>query len=69
MGDIELLLSKVDRLQELIHKEPIVKRLHNVSNIKLKGIKCDDYIVGLYNGLELGIALLEDREPVLVDEI
>lgn len=27
---------------------------------------CDDYTCGLYNGLELAIAILESREPELV---
>lgn len=25
---------------------------------------CDDYMQGLYNGLEMALATLEDREPV-----
>lgn len=28
-----------------------------------QGIESDDYSVGLYNGLELVVSMLEDREP------
>ena len=51
-------MKKIDRLHELIYKEPV----HNDDKVDLGYMDCDDYIEGLCNGLEIAIALLEDRE-------
>lgn len=37
-----------------------IKTLKNVQENNLE----DDYMVGLYNGMELAIAILENRKPV-----
>lgn len=37
-----------------------IKTLKNVQENNLE----DDYMIGLYNGMELAVAILEDRKPV-----
>ena len=51
-------MKKVDRLHELIYGEPVI----NDDKVDLGDIDCLEYIEGLSNGLELAIALLEDRD-------
>lgn len=43
-----------------------VKELKKVHRIQKQTIEtnADDYMVGLYNGLEMAVAILESREPV-----
>lgn len=43
-----------------------VGKINNVKNIQKQSLQTskDDYMVGLYNGLEIAVAILEDREPV-----
>jgi hypothetical protein len=43
-------------------KEKELKRLHD---IQLQNIsdQSDDYMIGLYNGLELVLSIFEDRDP------
>lgn len=43
-----------------------VGKISNVKNIQKQSLQTskDDYMVGLYNGLEIAVAILEDREPV-----
>ena len=40
-----------------------LKRVKDVQEQSLKGVH-DDYMIGLYNGLEMAVAILEDREPI-----
>ena len=37
-----------------------IKTLKNVQEQNLE----DDYMIGLYNGMEIAVAILEDRKPV-----
>ena len=43
-----------------------VDKINNVKKIQKQSLQTsnDDYMVGLYNGLEIAAAILEDREPV-----
>lgn len=58
MDKVNKLMKKVDRLHELIYKEPV----NNNDKVDLGDIDCLEYIEGLSNGLEIAIALLEDRD-------
>lgn len=49
-------MLKEKRIREL-------KRVKNVQEQSLKGVH-DDYMTGLYNGLELAVAIMENRKPV-----
>jgi hypothetical protein len=49
-------MLKGKRIREL-------KRVKNVQEQSLKGVH-DDYMIGLYNGLELAVAIMENRKPV-----
>ena len=40
-----------------------LKRVKDVQEQSLKA-KHDDYMIGLYNGLELAVAIMENRKPV-----
>lgn len=49
-------MLKGKRIREL-------KRVKNVQEQSLKGVH-DNYMIGLYNGLELAVAIMENRKPV-----
>lgn len=49
-------MLKGKRIREL-------KRVKDVQEQSLKA-KHDDYMIGLYNGLELAVAIMENRKPV-----
>lgn len=51
-------MSLKSRMKEL-------KRIKNVQEQNL-GDRKDEYVVGIYNGLELAEAIMEGREPKLV---
>lgn len=38
------------------------KEIRNVRDIQSKSLS-DDYMVGLYNGLELALAIINDKDP------
>lgn len=40
-----------------------LKRIRELQRHALE-IDTDDYMIGLYNGLEFAVAIMEDREPV-----
>lgn len=40
-----------------------LKRVKDVQEQSLKDVH-DDYMIGLYNGLELAVAIIENRKPV-----
>lgn len=48
-----------------------VKELKKIHRIQKQTIEtnADDYMVGLYNGLEMAVAILESREPVFETSI
>lgn len=64
--DINIVLEKLDRLQELIWDEDV-----DSSDIMDCGsyADCYDYAMGLWNGMEMAMALLQDREPILIEEV
>nr|DAG53325.1 MAG TPA: hypothetical protein [Caudoviricetes sp.] len=43
-----------------------VKELRRIRDLQKQALEtdADDYMVGLYNGLEFAVAIMEDREPV-----
>lgn len=49
-------MPKGKRIREL-------KRVKDAQEQSLKA-KHDDYMIGLYNGLELAVAIMENRKPV-----
>lgn len=40
-----------------------IKNIKEIKNVQKKNLT-DDYMVGLYNGMELALAIMENREPV-----
>lgn len=44
------------------HKERL-KNIKEIKNVQKKNLT-DDYMVGLYNGMEFALAIMENREPV-----
>ena len=45
------------------------KKVKNIRDLQKQslGKSTDDYMVGLYNGLEMATAILENREPEFID--
>lgn len=45
------------------------KQLKDIRDLQKQSFEksTDDYMVGLYNGLEMATAILENREPVFLD--
>ena len=43
-----------------------IRELKRVKNVQEQSLKAehDDYMIGLYNGLELAVAIMENRKPV-----
>lgn len=43
-----------------------VRELKRVKDVQEQSLKAehDDYMIGLYNGLELAVAIMENRKPV-----
>lgn len=43
-----------------------IRELKRVKDVQEQSLKAehDDYMIGLYNGLELAIAIMENRKPV-----
>ena len=50
----------------MIANKKRVKELKIIRDIQKQALEtdADDYMVGLYNGLEFAVAIMEDREPV-----
>lgn len=47
-------------------KEKRIRELKRVKDVQEQSLKAehDDYMIGLYNGLELAVAIMENRKPV-----
>lgn len=45
------------------------KEVKNIRDLQKQSLEksTDDYMVGLYNGLEMATAILENREPEFID--
>lgn len=45
------------------------KQLKSIKDLQEQSLNRsqDDYMIGLYNGLELSVAMMENREPVFLD--
>ena len=56
-------------LQECIDKIKELKDIQSKMNLGNTDIVSCMYNVGLYNGLEIAVALLEKREPILADVV
>lgn len=50
----------------MIANKKRVKELKRIRELQRQALETDtdDYMVGLYNGLEFAVAIMEDREPV-----
>lgn len=50
----------------MIANKKRVKELKRIRDLQKQALEtdADDYMVGLYNGLEFAVAIMEDREPV-----
>lgn len=57
---------RTDRMNTLRSK---TKQLKDIRDLQKQSLEksADDYMVGLYNGLEMATAILENREPVFLD--
>lgn len=53
-------------MNKLKSKTNEVKNIRDLQKQSLEK-SADDYMVGLYNGLEMATAILENREPVFLD--
>lgn len=53
----------------MISNKKIVKELKRIRELQRQALETDtdDYMVGLYNGLEMATAILENREPEFLD--
>lgn len=54
-GKVKELKKRINELKEIVNKERI-----NVAKQR------EEYETGLYNGLELGLSIMEGREPVFM---
>ena len=47
------------------------KEVKNIRDLQKQSLEksTDDYMVGLYNGLEMATAILENREPEFIDVV
>lgn len=54
------------RMNTLKSKTKEVKNIRDLQKQSLEK-SADDYMVGLYNGLEMATAILENREPEFLD--
>ena len=65
----------VKRRKENIHRmntlKSKTKEVRNIRDLQKQSLEksTDDYMVGLYNGLEMATAILENREPEFLDVI
>lgn len=50
----------------MIANKKRVKELKRIRDLQKQALEtdADDYMVGLYNGLEFAVAIMEDREPI-----
>lgn len=50
----------------MIANKKRVKELKRIRELQRQALETDidDYMIGLYNGLEFAVAIMEDREPV-----
>ena len=55
-----------ERMNTLRSKTKEVKNIRDLQKQSLEK-STDDYMVGLYNGLEMATAILENREPEFLD--
>lgn len=53
----------------MISNKKRVKELKRIRELQRQALETDtdDYMVGLYNGLEMATAILENREPEFLD--
>lgn len=45
----------------------IIRILHNSQKIQAKDWDYDNYMHGMYNGLEFALSVVEDRDPIYKD--
>lgn len=60
--------ENIERMNTLKSKTKEVKNIRDLQKQSLEK-STDDYMVGLYNGLEMATAILENREPEFLDVV
>lgn len=58
--------ENTERMNTLRSKTKQVKDIRDLQKQSFEK-STDDYMVGLYNGLEMAVAIMENREPVFLD--
>lgn len=51
----------------LLNKTKKINQIKELQKQNIENNKHDEYMVGVYNGIEMALAILENREPVFVD--
>ena len=57
-----MLLNKINKINK-------IKQIKELQKQNIENNKYNEYMVGVYNGIEIALAMLENREPVFVDVI
>ena len=51
----------------VLNKTKKIKQIKELQKQNIENNKHDEYMVGVYNGIEIALAMLENREPIFVD--
>lgn len=51
----------------LLNKTKKIKQIKELQMNNIKNNMHDEYMVGVYNGIEISLAMLENREPIFVN--
>ena len=51
----------------LLNKTKKIEQIKELQKQNIENNKHDEYMVGVYNGIEMALAILENREPIFVD--
>lgn len=51
----------------LLNKTKKIKQIKELQKQNIENNMNDEYMVGVYNGIEIALAMLENREPIFVD--
>ena len=51
----------------LYNKTKKIKQIKELQKQNIENNKHDEYMVGVYNGIEIALAMLENREPIFVN--
>lgn len=51
----------------LLNKTKKIKQIKELQKQNIENNKHDEYMVGVHNGIEISLAILENREPIFVN--